>query len=94
MSWSGLVPAQAAVHNRLERRGGEAIMPGFKSTIVRTKTGTAVQLRPVVLSIELTREQQETIRRVTGQYPERLELSESDLNMVLVSIEAVTMELW
>jgi hypothetical protein len=55
--------------------------------VVRTATGTTVQYEPVVLSVSLNFDQKSTIMRATGSYPEKLELSASDLKGILGWVE-------
>lgn len=57
-------------------------MPGFKQSVVLTKTGTTVQFQPVVLSLDLTPEQRALITRTIGQCPQKLELTAAELKLV------------
>jgi hypothetical protein len=57
-------------------------MPGFKPSVVLTKTGTTVQFQPVVLSLDLTPEQRALITRTIGQCPRKLELTATELKLV------------
>jgi hypothetical protein len=59
-------------------------MPGFKPSTNVTQVGTTVQLQPVVLSINLTLEQRALILRATGQCPTKLELTASELKLILL----------
>jgi hypothetical protein len=60
-------------------------MPGFKQSLIVTHEGTTVQLQPVALSIDLTPEQRALVLRATGQCPVKLELSASELKVILMS---------
>lgn len=60
-------------------------MPGFKQSMIVTQAGTTVQLQPVALSIDLTPEQRALVLRATGRCPVKLELSASELKVILMS---------
>lgn len=59
-------------------------MPGLKSRVVSTGTGTAVAFQPVILSLDLTPEQRAVVLRATGQCPAKLERCASELKVILL----------
>jgi cell division protein FtsI/penicillin-binding protein 2 len=58
-------------------------MPGFKLSRVATKTGTAQAYEPVVLTVALTPQQAELVGAATGHYASTIELTASELKVVL-----------
>ena len=58
-------------------------MTGMKLSKNLTGTGARVQYEPIQISIDLTPEQVTLISRVTGQYTSKLELTASDLKVIL-----------
>jgi hypothetical protein len=58
-------------------------MTGMKLSKNLTQTGPKVQYEPIQISIDLTPEQRALISRVTGTYTSKLELTASDLKVIL-----------
>ncbi len=55
----------------------------YKQTIAAVTTETRVEIRPVVITISLTPEQQAIIQRTTGQCPTQLDLTANELQVIL-----------